>query len=393
MNANARWVANPYTCSVVSDLAGMDALQPEWDALHEDSHDSYLGESFAWTRLCWSHRYRKRELYCLTVRLYGRLVAVWPLEIVREVLWRVASPIRSSSEYCPFLIHPRVDAEAVWEAVRRTLAHSGVDALRLLNVRADSVLGRRLSRSPGWELYRSPSMSIGREEMADWPAFRARLPPKLRQSLGRYRRRFSESADLAFEDLTDPAEREAAWKWMLAVKRRWAERRGVRNKWLFSDEYDRFMTASLAELGAARRKIFVLKADGAIVAGELASVDGARVEAFISCFDEAFAQFSPGVLLHEDCIRWAGEHGLDYEMRIGGGHLKESWATRTTYVTSYAIPFTPQGRLFTACLQLGKARSADRRDLQPDVRPRPKVEGEAKLGGAVTPDLIPGAPN
>jgi CelD/BcsL family acetyltransferase involved in cellulose biosynthesis len=172
--------------------------------------------------------------------------------------------------------------------------------------------------------------------------------------------------------VTDPTERLATWRWLLEHKRSWASRQGLQTKWLFSDGFDRFTAASLEALGpTGARRLFSLKADGVLAAAELASVDQVRSEAFMSAYDEAFHQFSPGNLLHEYCLRWASEHGLAYDMRLGDGAHKASWATCTSQTASYCIPLTPQGRLLAAGLRIasrwparrqagGRSQGADR---------------------------------
>jgi CelD/BcsL family acetyltransferase involved in cellulose biosynthesis len=357
-----------YDCDTITEPEAFFGLQPEWNALWAATPGSYVAESFAWARLCWSHppKHRSRALSCLAVRAAGSLIAVWPLVTYRQAAWRVGTPLISATEYCPFLIHPQADPVAVWEAVSAALSRSAIDALRLLNVRRDGALGLCLARhsAPATELYTSELMSLDSTDLADWEAYRARWSAKTRQSLNRARRRFQAAASVVFEDVCEPVDRAAAWRWMLEQKREWARRRDLDNGWLFSDSFDRFIAAGLDTLGPiGARRLFVLKADGEFAAAELVSIDGTRMESFMSVYNEAFTEFSPANLLHEDCIRWAGTHGLAYDMRLGARRQKESWAARPSQAVSYAIPLSAHGALFTACLRLA-ASGREREDVE-----------------------------
>jgi CelD/BcsL family acetyltransferase involved in cellulose biosynthesis len=353
-----------YSCDAITEPQGLLDLEPEWDALWLQAPGSYVSDSFTWAWLCWNHAVEqgRRSLLGLAVREGGRLSAVWPLAVARQAAWRVAAPLTSSTEYCPFLAHPQADPDGVWEAIASTLQHLGVDALRLLNVPADGVLGRCLARrlAPGAELYVTPTMWIRKADLEDWHAYRAGRSAKTRQTLNKHLRRFSSAATIAFAEVSEPDERLATWRWMLEQKRSWASRQGLQTKWLFSDGFDRFTAASLEALRPGARRLFVLKADGVLAAAELVSVDQVRAEAFISVYGEAFAQFSPGNLLHEYCLRWASEHGLAYDMRLGDGAHKASWATCTSQATSYCIPLTPRGRLLAAGLRIASRWPARR---------------------------------
>jgi len=88
-------------------------------------------------------------------------------------------------------------------------------------------------------------------------------------------------------------------------------------------------------------RLFALKVDGRVIAANLVTVDGARVEALINVYDRAWRGYAPGQLVMEQCIAWAFERGLDFDLRIGDAAYKRSWASRpvatnTWYVASGA---------------------------------------------------------
>ena len=361
--------ASVYTCEVVTSMARLDELEAAWTALHAAAHGAYLSESFAWASIAWNvvAAGRGRTLLCVLVRRGPELVAAWPLVLSRQAIWRIATPLTSeTSEYCPFLIHPAADPNRVWSAIRGALgAGRDVDALRLPNVREDGPLGLLLSDLPGAvRLYSQPAPVLRRSSFADWESFRGGLSKNQRRQLRRERQRLCEHGDVQFEEITDPAERQSVWRWMIARKRAWLADRGLRCDWMVSDSYARFVAATLDEFGAGGgRRIFALKVNGALVAAKLDSVDRVRVESFVATFDERFSRCSPGSLLREEGIRWAFERDLDYDHRLGAEPFKLGLATHVPEATTYALALTPGGKLFVAYIVARSSEFGNRLEL------------------------------
>lgn len=344
--------ATPYQCTIVTDVAGFTALEAEWKALHEASPRAYLSDGFDWARLSWDFigAKRGRRLFCAVLRHNSQLVAVLPLTVSRTGIWRMASPLTSeTSEYCPFLVHPAADLDGVWTTIWREFERRGdVDALLLHAVREDGPLGRCLSKVAGSRRLSSlPAPFLRRAEFKDREDYFARLPHRVRVKQGVSWRRLHRLGQVEFQEVSDPAERQAVWAWMVSNKREWLVRRGLRNDWFTSESYARFVAATLdmfEESGC--RRIFTLKLDGAVIAAELASIDRAHVEVFVMTFDETFSRCAPGNLLREKVVGWAIEQGLDYDWRLGGESYKKMWASHVAQATCYGLALTPRGKLF-----------------------------------------------
>lgn len=342
----------PYACDLVTTVTGLAALEAEWDALHAAVKGAYVSDSFAWARLSWDLVGQERglALCCAVVRLDSRVVAIWPLTVSRTAIWRVAASLSSrSSEYCPFLIDPAADLGEAWRSILREVRIRGaVDALHLLKVRDDAPLARCLSMQPGAaRMDSAPAPFLRRADFADWPSYHAGLPQSLRAKLRRDKRRLEQLGTVRFQELSDPAERQSVWSWMIANKRRWLVRHGLRSDWMFSEGYARFVAASLDRCGpSGARRIFALKVDEAVVATDLVSVDQTRVESFVGTFDEEYARCAPGNVLRDETIRWAFAQGLDYDCRLGAEPYKQHFANQVAYVANYAFPLTVRGRLF-----------------------------------------------
>jgi CelD/BcsL family acetyltransferase involved in cellulose biosynthesis len=77
-------------------------------------------------------------------------------------------------------------------------------------------------------------------------------------------------------------------------------------------------------------KLFTLHVDGRLVAGHLALCTPKIAHAWFIAHDDAFARYSPGVLLITEVIRWAAARGM-HELDLGPGdyRFKFSLANRT----------------------------------------------------------------
>jgi CelD/BcsL family acetyltransferase involved in cellulose biosynthesis len=377
-------ITGPYQCAVITDVPGFTALESEWNALHAASPRAYVSDGFDWARLCWDFVGDQpgRGLFCAVVRRHSQLVAVWPLTVSRTGVWRLARALTSQgTEYCPFLVHPDADLHGVWTAICREFEGRGdVDALSLPYVREDSPLGRCLSKAAGSRrLYSLPVRFLRRAEFADWESYFTHLPHNVQVHQRRDWRRLDLLGEAAFEDVSDPAERQAVWTWMVAKKREWLVRRGLRSPSISSDSFARFVARSLDVFAqGGRRRIFALKLDGAVIAAELVNVDRARVELFVLTFDEAFARCAPGNLLREKVVAWAFERGLDYDWRLGDESYKQIWANHVAQATSYVLPLTPRGKYFVR-YAVARQRVAERTPEPLRVRVASILRGDRAL--------------
>jgi CelD/BcsL family acetyltransferase involved in cellulose biosynthesis len=343
--------AKSYWCAVVDADDALDGLRDAWNALYADVPAAYLSDGFDWARLSWEivGRPRGRTLLCMAVHEDSQLIAVLPLVTSQHGRLRIAKALNSeAADYCPFLVHPDADLGAVWGAIREELRRRGdVDVLELALVRDDGPLGRCLAGEPrALKTATIQSSQICSAGYAEWDSYLAAQSRGLPADVRRDRRLLAAKGEVQFEDVTDPADRAVAWSWMLSKKREALLRRGERNSWFFSEEYPRFVAATLEHFRTSGgRRIFALKLDGAIIAADLCNVNRARVEGFVTTYDEAYAKASPGKLLRYEAARWAFERGLVYDLRIGGDAHKGRWANQHGDVSFYDIPITWAGRL------------------------------------------------
>jgi CelD/BcsL family acetyltransferase involved in cellulose biosynthesis len=348
------WSGVPYECSLVAGPDSLAKLRVIWDELLERARDARLSEGADWAEVCWRARPASagKRLLALVVRHGTHAVAILPLVVERRGLFRVARPLACrTTEYSPLLVDPSADVQRVWSALAdgvRDLA--AVDAIVLPYVRDDGALTPALRAAPGVvETDAILNRFLRRTAFDSWERYRDRLPNQVKSNLKRARRRLGQLGELRFEELTAPEDRRAAWRWMLCAKRAWLARKGLDHVFIPTEDYARFMEATLdIAAPAGRRAIFALKLDGALVAAELVNVDRRRVELFVCTYDPAYAQHAPGNVLREEVVRWAFAHGLDYDWRLGDEPYKQDWASDASMARTYVLGRNRRGRLFAA---------------------------------------------
>jgi CelD/BcsL family acetyltransferase involved in cellulose biosynthesis len=344
-------VSARFSCAVLTDCSSLAQVEGEWNALYDAMSAPYLSDSFEWAWLSWNlvGKPRRRKPLCLVVRRLSSVVAIFPLVVSRRGIWRIATPLNSEgSEYCPFLIDPRVSPVDVMEAVFATLRDvPNLHGLYLPKVREDEPLGLWLARrADAVRILTLPTARIRFDGCADWDSYFATRSSHMRAELRRKERSAERLGDVRFCEVTDQEERQEIWRWLVSRKRAALARRGMRD-WLLAPSHVEFAAETLKTLDG-RRPLFAIKLDGAVIAAGLCSVDATRLEGFVMAYDESYSRISPGALLQMHCARWALSHGLDFDLRTGDEGYKSRWANDFSQVSSFALALTPWGWPFVA---------------------------------------------
>jgi CelD/BcsL family acetyltransferase involved in cellulose biosynthesis len=346
------------TCEIIRDPAEFLALEGEWRSLFDRVPGAYLAQSFDW---CWAGwetvaAPRGRRLFVLVLREEERAVLIWPLVEAKYGPCRVLRPLGTeASEYHNLLVEDGPETtrriSTAWEMLRRT---PGIDMLNLANVRFDTALYGLLTQDRRCHM-RAPSLLLWvRWPYATrWDGYWRSRSGHHRGAVNRKRRRLADRGRINFE-VVESADRFAALvDWILPHKRAWLARRGLWNDWLFTASYREFLRlAGWRIRGRSRLVVFLLSLDGAPVAALMSCIDGKRVESLIGTFDNRYAAVSPGQTLEAECIRWALEHGLEFDFRIGGDPYKESWANERGSLATFARPLTAKGAVLVLLLRL-----------------------------------------
>jgi CelD/BcsL family acetyltransferase involved in cellulose biosynthesis len=314
-------------------------LAAEWDDLAARCPGYYFAQTHQWADAAWRHiaRPRGRQLQCLSLREAGRLVGVWPLAVERRGRLRIVRPLGTEgSEYSAPLVEPGPDLPARTKLLWRTAAKLG-DLVVLPNVRADTPLASVLQRAGLWRSpdFAAPAPFVARSDHADWAAYQQTLDVSLRRKMRRVRRRLAEKGRYTFA-AEEPATSAALIDWILEQKKHWLDRAGLQSDWIGHSDYRDFV-AALASRSDTGLRLFAVKLDGVPIAAKLATVDPARFESHIGVYDPQWSFYSPGQIMTEDCLAWAFERGLDFDLRIGEEPYKRDWAPRSCDTTTWYI--------------------------------------------------------
>src|SRR3954449_11722497 len=97
---------------VVREIAALEQLAPEWEALWRRTPSATPFQSPAWL-IPWWHAFAPGALFVITVRQAGRLIGLAPFYIEHGDLGRRVLPIGISiSDYLDVLLDPECAPEA-----------------------------------------------------------------------------------------------------------------------------------------------------------------------------------------------------------------------------------------------------------------------------------------
>jgi CelD/BcsL family acetyltransferase involved in cellulose biosynthesis len=349
-------VTDTYACDVLSDPFDSTALAAEWRALQDRSRSPCLTESYEWAAACWRAVGAQdgRRLLCFIVNRGAKLAAILPMLVSAGPVCRSARPLAcETDEYCPALIDPGADPSAVFQTLVSELALRGdIDALLLPQVREDHVFASSLRDAPGAVVVDSHrALYVRRSAFGSWDAYWDQSPARLKSRLRRAARRLQPLGELEVEELIEPHQRRAAWRWMVDQRRARLLRRGAWGDPAPPDAHFRFVDETLDVTSPhGRRLIFALKLQGRLIAAELDDIGRQRLEAFFFSYDPAFAACAPGDLLRREILRQAFAQGFDYDWRVSDPGRACDWPAEARRVSTHAVALNARGRMLLAYL-------------------------------------------
>jgi CelD/BcsL family acetyltransferase involved in cellulose biosynthesis len=340
----------------ITDLDALRALRHEWDALTAAVHDHSFCLTYSYCELAASVVLSAGGRVEV-IRVYDvqGLCALWPVAIQRKGLVRIATALScgTDEEYGGPLVRDGADAEVFTKVVRATTEFHA-DVLRVRFVTRDGMLHHALgSRPQSWLVpivpkgLRDdvPGYSISLRECPRWEEFAA-TRPKLFVNLRRYFRRLNATGQVEIGWCKTAEDANAVVTWLFANKRRWAVGRQIHTQYLMNDQVRDFFVelAHRTDLSSTPLVAFV-KLDGVPIAASVNLVGPTSFEGYFTTYDEAFADYSPGNLMHEFCMKWAHANGRDFDFRPIHSTYKARWANRETHHSTLTIFLTLRGRL------------------------------------------------
>ena len=285
----------------------------------------------------------------------GGMLAAIPLTVRRRFGFRTLEwAAQSLSDYCDALAIPETASqlpllwEAVWQAGGFTLVNLGqVSPGAVARPVLDDDGSRRTRIACRDRQERCLGIDcVGRDSEA-W--FRS-LGKKGRNNFWRGERILAEAGgEVAFHCL-DPAERPIAseLRHAMALKREWLRTAKPTSPLLGRDgEALEAMLEAAASTGVMR--LFVLCCGDRMAAASVNFVHADRMQAYMTCYDSAFARASPGMILMVRYTRWAFDNGLaKVDFLRGDEPFKSHFANCEISLNTYTGARTALGRAVVA---------------------------------------------
>jgi CelD/BcsL family acetyltransferase involved in cellulose biosynthesis len=342
--------------AVACSLAEIEALGPEWLELEQTAGPGLdWFQTFAWCRT-WvalnTGEGHSTTPHVLALRDGGRLVAIWPLMVVRRAggLSIVKTLGEPHSQYSGLLLDPTCWSVAHAAALRDAVLLAPVaDAIVISLVPQCSLLNEVFPKSAVHPALGNASFIIDLAGLGSREAYFSRLSKTQKRNRGRRLKLLEKKGPVEFEIIWPQDERFAGLvDRCLAFKRRWLEEMQLAAPGFSRLERGGFLDMLPGHGDRAEGAcLSVLSVGGRPVAIELGFVRHRHYYAYMGAFDWDERDASPGKVQMDMTIGWLIDHGVEtYDLLANQASYKESWSDRQMRLSCYAVARNWRGRLY-----------------------------------------------
>lgn len=363
---------------VLTGEAALAGVRAEWDALWERTGGPFHARHDT-CALASSHAVAGvgRQPWVVLGRRAGELVLAWPFTLLRRAGVSALRPLGPGmADYTPLLVDPRLPTPPLARAFDLVQRSSGADLAYLTYVSCGSALHALAASYPRARVVERCEVAyalLGQHRGGFDAYARACGSFGSKRKPGQLRRRLERLGAVTVRVTSgpeQPARARSIVDFVLRHKRNWAEGRVAPGLWLRAPGFAGYLTALLHRHAAYAVELLL---DGRPVAASLVGLGHGSVTGLISAFDPTFAAQSPGLVMVEECVRYACERGLDFDFGAGNEPYKRYWSAGNARPSeSFAVPLTLRGALALS-LRAGAARlrswSHERRAAQPTKSP------------------------
>lgn len=327
------------------------ALEADWRALEAAAEGAVLFQGFDFSRDAVEHfaAYGDGDFFVCTVRAAETLVAILPLRLQRKKLRTVLTGLGEPfQQYTEMLLAPGHDAAAAFGPIEAELNKSGADYLHFGQVRRDGALFAAIDgRIPATgEEKGAPSVPL-----ADWPDFDTyfkTIKSKTRKNMRNARNRLERDGTLAHDVAFDGAVLDGVIARTFAGRAEWLERMGLTSRAFqntgFEAFLDRFKTGGAS---GVTRVAMSFRLDDTPIAEQWGFVHNGRYYAFISTWNAAYEESSPGKLHLGAVLEACYAEGLaTADFMVPAVPYKLTWASHVVPVDDHVLPISLRGRLY-----------------------------------------------
>lgn len=343
--------ASAYHLRIARTLTEIVKLGPQWQALEQHSAGVGFFQSYDWCRYAAEHdvMHGEQEFVVFAVYEGDDLAAVLPLrrqsKKFRNVVSGLAEPFQ---QYTEMLMGEEHDAKKVFAPIYTALGEFGADYLHLGQVRNDGALFAAIDGlvPPTGEAKGAPNVPLHR-----WPDFDSyfkSLNSKSRKNLRNLHNKLARKGEIAHEVAFEGPLLKDVIDRTFAGRSAWLESMGLTSRAFRNAGFEQFVGGFKSGIRTDVKTVAMsLTLDGHPIAEQWGFVHQKRYYAFISTWDTAFQEFSPGRLHLEQVLRTCSELGIEVvDFMVPSIAYKLTFATEVTPVNDYILPLSLTGQLY-----------------------------------------------
>ncbi|WP_137136940.1 GNAT family N-acetyltransferase [Rhizobium sp. FKY42] len=362
---------------IITTSERLQVVASAWRTLWQEQRASVF-QSHEWISAWWDN-FNDQRHHRLRIGLLWRgelLIAVLPLAICHRKGFRFLEwAAIVHSDYGDLLKAADCSLSELRELWNEIVARGGFDILAITRVIPNSNAARLLDHVALSERHvtrgERPEVSyrVGNGD-GDGTAWYNRLSKKMRKTYRHGYNVLERSGHLQFRRLADDEPLQPILARLADLKQKSLQGRG-----LSSDLFTADMRLLTAFVDVIRRfsklHVFLLELDGSIAAISVNFEENGTMMCWITTFDAAITQTSPGLLLMIDYIKWSFDQGLVcVDFLSGGEAFKNRFATHSVVLESLTGPRNLKGglglRAYTLRGKFVALRSARLAKAQPD---------------------------
>ena len=335
---------------IIDTLVGLNRIEKEWNQLWDSSLESFVTYSYQVTRalIVYPLRRKRERFWCIIARRDGKLVLVWPFVIYRHFSWRMASALADTIDYSDPLMDETLDKHrCISDAIQKILAFCPCDLVQFQFIRKSSMLSEIAPRYKGCvSTYTTDIPQV--KFTGVWSDYEKLQVKSERAAFARKRRNLLKIGGIKFETLPHTKINDVL-AWMIPRKNSWLnEVHKSDETHMSSPNIVSFVATIFGDLGPRDKcRIFAITRGDEIIAADLCFFNKNILQWYVGTYNKKYARYSPGILLKEFVVRMAYDNGLNYDMLRGFGRHKSYFANSIDYATTYRIPRTISGYLYS----------------------------------------------
>jgi CelD/BcsL family acetyltransferase involved in cellulose biosynthesis len=348
--AGAKTPLTKCTLALVTDRAGFDTLEDDWNALFERAgRPCQVFQTFNWL-WHWANHYLdgRGALSVVIGRREGRLVMAWPLVTtrvggLRRLSW-MGEPV---SQYGDALVENTSDAHDLLRQAWAFVRSLDADLVYLRKTRSDAVISPLLDEIDAISTGPSRAPYLDLASAQDFATYQQRYSAKTRSSRRRHLRRLNDIGAVTFEQHMGGPTARGLVSQALALKSGWLTSRGLLAPTLQDPRFTHFFAdVALGRVHPTGARISAVRCNDNPVAVEISFACKGHLFGHVIAHDAAFQKQGVGVIVAQYAIRTAHEQGCTvYDLLPPGDAYKMDWADASIAVDDYAVPLSRAGEV------------------------------------------------